>query len=317
MVNINTASLDELDTLPGVGPVTAQKIVDARPFSSTSEIQNVQGIGGPGSKTYEDIIGLITVSGATTVTENKVDNEDDTADDNQTTSLSSSGGKEEKHEPVSGLTLIMPNVAYTGQLIDFDVNPVDGTNNRLVRYAWNFGDGQTSSEKATEHQYARAGTYVVVVESYFQKETKSARREIVILPLTLDFNSLPGGGVEVTNKGEYEIDLSGMILHGSTEFVFPKNTILLAGKSFVVDPVSGPGIALKDETGRPLAFKESAVKPATTLASVTTRSVARQRPCRRRRSRRHRHHLKLPIFLPTRTWPPRPRPRHLQKPGPT
>ncbi len=32
LVNINTASAAELDTLPGIGPVTAKKIIDNRPY---------------------------------------------------------------------------------------------------------------------------------------------------------------------------------------------------------------------------------------------------------------------------------------------
>ncbi|MPZ66819.1 MAG: ComEA family DNA-binding protein [Pseudonocardiaceae bacterium] len=48
-VNLNTATLDELDTLPGVGPVTAQNIVDWRttngPFTSVDQLLEVTGIG--------------------------------------------------------------------------------------------------------------------------------------------------------------------------------------------------------------------------------------------------------------------------------
>ena len=48
MVNINTASEDELKTLPGIGDVTAKSIVDYRksnPFKSIEDIKNVSGIG--------------------------------------------------------------------------------------------------------------------------------------------------------------------------------------------------------------------------------------------------------------------------------
>ena len=48
-VNINTATKDELDVLPGIGPVKAQAIVDYRkangPFKSVDDLKKVNGIG--------------------------------------------------------------------------------------------------------------------------------------------------------------------------------------------------------------------------------------------------------------------------------
>jgi competence protein ComEA len=48
-VHLNTATLDQLDTLPGIGPVTAQKILDYRQahgaFGSVDELDAVSGIG--------------------------------------------------------------------------------------------------------------------------------------------------------------------------------------------------------------------------------------------------------------------------------
>lgn len=62
LININTAAQFELESLPGIGPTTAQKIIEYReengPFATTEDIMNVSGIG-PG--TYERIKDLITV----------------------------------------------------------------------------------------------------------------------------------------------------------------------------------------------------------------------------------------------------------------
>jgi DNA uptake protein ComE-like DNA-binding protein len=38
LVNINTGSLSELDSLPGIGPVFGQKIIEQRPYSNVSEL---------------------------------------------------------------------------------------------------------------------------------------------------------------------------------------------------------------------------------------------------------------------------------------
>ena len=61
-ININSADQSSLETLSGIGPVTAQKIIAFReengPFTSIEEIQKVSGIG---PVTFEKIKDFITV----------------------------------------------------------------------------------------------------------------------------------------------------------------------------------------------------------------------------------------------------------------
>lgn len=58
LVNLNTATLDELDTLPGIGPATAQKIVEGRPYGAIEDLMRVKGIG---QATFDKLKDLITV----------------------------------------------------------------------------------------------------------------------------------------------------------------------------------------------------------------------------------------------------------------
>jgi competence protein ComEA len=43
-ININTASKEQLDMLPGIGPVKAQAVIEGRPYKKIEDIKKVKGI---------------------------------------------------------------------------------------------------------------------------------------------------------------------------------------------------------------------------------------------------------------------------------
>jgi competence protein ComEA len=57
-INLNTATQEELESLPEIGPVKAQAIIEARPFSSVEDVMRVKGIK---EGTFEVIKDRITV----------------------------------------------------------------------------------------------------------------------------------------------------------------------------------------------------------------------------------------------------------------
>ncbi len=58
LISINDANISQLDTLPGIGPVTAQKIIDNRPYQTLEELVSKKAVG---QSVYGKIIDKISL----------------------------------------------------------------------------------------------------------------------------------------------------------------------------------------------------------------------------------------------------------------
>ncbi|MDP3154147.1 MAG: helix-hairpin-helix domain-containing protein [Archangium sp.] len=72
VVNLNTASAQQLDLLPGIGEKAAKRIIEHRSKTPFGKVEDLRKVKGFGAKKLEKLKSFLTTSGPTTVAVKKV-----------------------------------------------------------------------------------------------------------------------------------------------------------------------------------------------------------------------------------------------------
>ncbi len=229
LVNINTADAALLDTLPGIGPTYAARIVDYRtahgPFARIEDIQNVSGIG---PSTYAKIQPFITVGEAST------------SSATATSSAPAAAGRAATYVPPPPELLIEAGDNRAALLevpVHFSarVTTRNGAIDPSAQVSWSFGDGSSSSGSAAEKVYRYAGTYLVTAAA--SDGTAQAHDELVVIVTSAKVRLLPvsGDGITIVNDAEERLDLSGWRLLSDTgSFRIPDGMTMLPASSVLL-----------------------------------------------------------------------------------
>lgn len=243
-ININTAGMEELDTIPEVGPSTAAKIIAYReangPFAAIEDIMQVSGIK---EATFAKMKDYLTVgSGAL---------EDDEPDDAEfeaeldSTAVSAHSGSEELTALVKKEALKIgagrSRVVVVGAPVPF-VAALNLPVGR-VRCEWSFGDGGKRKGCQATHAYYFPGFYNVVLNARLGEEEVSAKTEVQVIEPELML-AVVAGGIKIKNPTKEEVNLGAWrLVSDDQSFVIPADTLLLSGGTTII-PFEISGLAL-------------------------------------------------------------------------
>ena len=112
----------------------------------------------------------------------------------------------------------------------------DGEYIQANDYEWTFGDGAWARGKMVSHRYVRPGTYVVILNATYPNSSAVDKAMVTVFEPAVSITNvadIKGPFVEITNKGETDINLYEWSLSDSGRgvFLFPKDTIIEKGNS--------------------------------------------------------------------------------------
>jgi competence protein ComEA len=270
-ININTASLAELDDIPYVGEAIARNIVEYRntngPFKKIEDIINVSRIGDSTFLKMKDYITVGSDSPSSSSSDNSTDNQivinddDNTfdSDDNSShtgeTSLSDYSAESLKiGAGRERLATVRTPIVFTAS------SNKKGKESNL--FVWSFGDGTSAYGAKVYHAYQFPGRYNVVLNGTIdQQEEAVARTTVLVAEAKVKITNLDSlaGFVEISNESDKEQNLNGWILQAEgKKYVFPMDTII-SPKSAIKIPLGVVGFTNQEVRGITLAYPDGGV----------------------------------------------------------
>ena len=256
LININTADAALLDSLPGIGPSYAARIIDYRtthgPFARIEDIQNVSGIG---PSTFADIKSFITVGDASVPPPAVASSTPPTA--------TASGSASTYVPPPATLFVEIRGDGTAGLGIPLRlsarVTTKSGTADTAAQVSWSFGDGSSGTGTAVEKIYRFVGTYLVTVTANDGSTQARGELAITVKPAKVRLLPVTGDGITIVNDSSDRLDLSGWrLLSEIGSFRIPEGTVILP-ESSVLFPFT--------ITNLPFAFEVTLLYPDGILAA--------------------------------------------------
>jgi len=145
--------------------------------------------------------------------------------------------------------IVAPKIVTAGVPFNIDHNTTGINKEKIIlgKFIWNFGDGMSKSSatsNAFNYVYDYPGEYVVTLfysdSNFDMKSDATDRLTIKVIPSGINISSVGTYAdpfVELENKSNYEMSISGWILKGSVHaFMIPEGTVILSNKKLKLSP---------------------------------------------------------------------------------